>query len=133
MEALRENNPAVEMTPRIKDQEAGGRSRQKVHALHTSMRPRPDDPNSPGKTQQETPRVPNESSQKPAYTPKTRLCPICCKPSSNKLWRRHIEEVHRITTVVCKECLKKYKTVPNRTKHKKKYHPLLHSSALVNH
>ena len=51
MEAPCENKPAVEVTPRIKDHEAGKRGRQKVHDLHNFMRPRPDDPNRPGNTQ----------------------------------------------------------------------------------
>ena len=132
MEAPCESKSAGEGTPRVKDHKARKRGRQQVNIIQDCSRPRSEDPKRPDNTQQETPRASNEKSQKPALTPNTRLCPICLKPSGNK-WKRYIEEVHSDAMVECRGCPKKYKTVYNRSRHKKKHHPAPCSAARVDH
>ena len=131
-EAPGENKPAGEVMRRVKDHKTGKRGSQQVHALRDFRRPRADNPIRPGNTQPETPRISNEKSQKPAPTPKTKLCPIGLKPIGNK-GKRHIKEVHSDATVGCRECPKKYKTEYSRNRHEKKHHPTPHSVAWVDH
>ena len=131
-EAPCESKPAGEDTPRVKDQKTRKRGKQQVNVIHDRSRPRSEDPERPDNTQQETHRASNEKSQKPILTPKTRICPICLKPSGNKL-KRHIEEVHSDAMVECRGCPKKYKNVYNRSRHEKKHHPAPCSAAGVPH
>ena len=87
MEALGEDHPEVDVMP-------GRMSRQEDHTFYPPIQPQPDVLNRSSETLKETPRVHKERIQKPADPLKTGLCPICGKPYSIKLLKRHIREVH---------------------------------------
>ena len=107
-EAPRGSRWAGEEKLRVKEQKTRKRGRQQANVVHEQSKPRPEDPEHPDNTPQETTRASKEKSQNPTITQKTRSRSSCLKPNGVRF--------------KCTGCPKEYPNAYNRSRHEKKQH-----------